>query len=126
MQFFSYLSTQEEEFHIAPFQVLSFTLLIRRLLINGAPPLRLLVCSKVGQEETDWIQSSIKKISSVPVEFYSSTYPDLDLIISDFPLPPDLISVSLDKLFLWLTFPSPKEWRSLLKKLEEIYYTKLN
>lgn len=126
MQFFSYLSTQEEEFHIAPFQVLSFTLLIRRLLINGAPPLRLLVCSKVGQEETDWIQSSIKKISSVPVEFYSSTSPDLDLIISDFPLPPDLISVSLDKLFLWLTFPSPKEWRSLLKKLEEIYYTKLN
>lgn len=125
-QFFDFLSKQEEEFHIAPFQVLTYTLLIRRLLVTGAPSLRLLVCSKVGQEETDWIQNLIRKISSVPVEFYSAHVPDLDLVISDFPLPPDSISVSPEKLFMWLTFPSVKEWRSLLKKLEEIYYTKLN
>lgn len=124
--FFNFLSEKEEEFHVAPFQKLAYTLLIRRLLISAAPPLNLLVCSKIGQEETEWIQKLIQKISSIPVKFQSADYPNLDLIISDFPLPAEEITTSSDKLFMWLTFPSHKEWKSLLIKMEEIYYMKFN
>lgn len=125
-RFFKFLSEKEEEFHVAPFQKLNYTLLIRRLLISAAPPLNILVCSKIGQEETEWIQNLIQKISSIPVKFQSADYSDLDLIISDFPLPPELIVVPSDKLFMWLTFPSLREWRALLLKMEEIYYLKFN
>ena len=123
-QFFRHLSKQNEEFYIAPFQMLDYTLLIRRLIASAAHPLNLLVCSKVGLEEVEWIQNLIRKKSSVPVKF--NLEEDLDLVISDFPLPLGSIPVPLEKLFVWLTFPNPTEWRTLLEWLETIYYRKLD
>lgn len=124
--FFDYLSKKDEQFYIDSFQRLDYTLLIRRLIITAAQPVKLLVCSKVGLEEVEWIKNLIAKKSFVPVTFDFGNQSESELIISDFPLSTDFSPFPYIKTFIWLTFPNPEEWRKLLVLIEDIYYNKLD
>ncbi|CAD5897169.1 conserved hypothetical protein [Carnobacterium maltaromaticum] len=123
-RFFDFLNQQAPEFHLNSFQKMNHALLIRRLVANSQPALQVLLCSKVGLEETQWTNQIIHKVSTVPIMIHSEWKPDIDLIITDYSLPNYLVPKNLDHYFLWSSFPSFPEWRKLLRRLEKLYYTK--
>ncbi|WP_317946450.1 helix-turn-helix domain-containing protein [Carnobacterium maltaromaticum] len=124
-RFFDFINKKETELHVDKFQKFSYTLLLRRIIFNSLPPLKVIVCSKVGIEEQLWLEERILNVSTVPVEFHASWSADLDLIISDFPLPKQFIPEDPDAYFLWLAFSAFSEWIQLIKRLEKVYFDKL-
>lgn len=122
---FNFINQREPELHVDKFQKISYTLLLRRIIFNSLPTLQVLVCSKVGIEEQHWLEERIANISTVPVKFHVSWSSDLDLIISDFPLPEHFIPENPDAYFLWLAFSNFSDWIQLIKRLEKIYFDKL-
>lgn len=122
--FFDFLNQQEKEYFLTPFQKMSYTLLIRRLIATSKPALNILICSKVGQEQNDWLAHFVLKISTIPVHIHSAWQPNLDLIITDHALSASLIPDNLDHYFMWSAFPKPLEWTQLLQRLEKLYYNK--
>lgn len=124
--FFDFLNQQEKEFYLTPFQNMSYTLLIRRLIATSKPALNVLICSKIGQEQNDWLAHYVLKISTIPIHIHSAWQPDLDLIITDHALSTSLIPENLDHYFMWSAFPKPLEWTQLLRRLEKLYYNKFS
>lgn len=123
-QFFDFLNQKEPEFHVTSFQKLTFARLIRRIVSKSRPALQILVCSKVGKEETEWMNQFTQKISPIPLTIHSAWIPDLDLIISDYSLQQSIVPDNLTHYFLCSSFSGFDEWPLLLKRLEELYYTK--
>lgn len=124
--FFQFLCQKEPEFHVDKFQEFYLTLLLRRVLLQSLPPVNVLVCSKICTEEKNWIEERIAEVCPVPIQFHHGWNADLDLIISDFPLPKKFISDNPDAYFPWLDFPNFTEWVPLIKKLAEIYFKNLS
>lgn len=124
-RFFDFINQKNSELHVDKFQKFSYTLLLRRIIFNSLPALQVLVFSKVGIEEQHWLEERISKISTVPIKFHIHWSPDLDLIVSDFPLPKHFIPENPDAYFLWLAFSDFSEWIQLIKRLEKIYFYKL-
>ncbi|CAD5901658.1 helix-turn-helix domain-containing protein [Carnobacterium maltaromaticum] len=124
-QFFDFLNQKEPEFHVSPFQRVTYARLIRRIVSKSKPALQILICSKIGKEEIDWMNQFVKKISPIPLVIYSIWKPDLDLIISDYSLQKSLIPEDLSHYFLCPSFSGFDDWALLLKRLEELYYTKI-
>lgn len=122
--FFDFLNQQEEEFHLTAFQKMTYALLIRRLIGTSKPALHILICTKVGQEENEWLAHYMLKISTIPIHIHSIWNPNLDLIITDHALSVALIPENLDHYFMWSPFPQPLEWTKLLQRLEKLYYGK--
>lgn len=122
--FFDFLNQKEPMFHVTKFQVFSYTLLIRRIIYKASPTLQILVCSKVSSNEKNWVEEKISSISTVPVQFHLKWNPKLDLIISDFPLPERFMLKKPDTYFIWESFCDFSEWIKLIKRLEEIYFSK--
>lgn len=124
-RFFDFINHKEPELHVDKYYKFSYTLLLRRIIFKSLPTLQILVCSKVGTEEQHWLEERISNVSTVPVEFHLNWTPDLDLVISDFPLPSKYIPENPDAYFLWLAFSDFTEWIQLIKRLEKIYFTKI-
>lgn len=124
--FFHFLSQKEPELHVDKFQKFYFTLLLRRVILQALPPVNVLVCSKISTEENSWVEKRIAEICPIPIQFHQGWNPNLDLIISDFPLPKKFISDNPDIYFPWLDFPNFTEWVPLVKKLLKIYFKNLS
>lgn len=124
-RFFDFINKKEFGLYVDKYHTFSYTLLLRRIIFKSLPPLHLLVCSKVGIEEQHWLEERIANISTVPVEFHINWSTELDLVISDFPLPDNYIPEDPDAYFLWLAFSDFSEWIHLIKRLEKIYFNKL-
>lgn len=124
--FFHFLSQKEPELHVDKFQKFYFTLLLRRVILQALPPVNVLVCSKISTEENSWVEKRIAEICPIPIQFHQGWNSNLDLIISDFPLPKKFISDNPDIYFPWLDFPNFTEWVPLVKKLLKIYFKNLS
>ncbi|CAD5896353.1 conserved hypothetical protein [Carnobacterium maltaromaticum] len=123
-RFFDFLDQKEAEFHLTSFQRVTYARLIRRIISKSRPALQILVCSKVGKEETEWMNEFIQKISPIPLTIHSIWTSDLDLIISDYSIRDSLIPDDLTHYFLCSSFSGFDEWPALLNRIEELYYTK--
>ncbi|WP_322809529.1 helix-turn-helix domain-containing protein [Carnobacterium maltaromaticum] len=123
--FFDFIAQKKNEFHVDEFQKFSYVLLLRRIIFNSLPELQVLVCSKFGIEEQNWLENCIANRSTVPTNFHTTWSPNLDLIISDFQLPQHFIPENPEAYFLGLPFSGFSEWYRLVTRLEKIYFSKL-
>lgn len=124
-RFFDFINQKEPELSVDIYHRFTYTLLLRRIISKSLPSLNILVCSKVGIEEQHWLEERIANINMVPVKFHDIWSPELDLVVSDFPLPDMYIPDNPDAYFLWLAFSDFSEWIQLIKRLQKIYFDKL-